>query len=203
MSDAGKSNKFVKWGIVALVLLMLLAFVRWTIATYNFMITQEEAVRTAWSNVEVQYQRRADLVPNLVEVVKGYAKHEKDVLVQVARARAEVGRVHLGGDLTPARLKEFMAAQGDLTQALSRLMVVVERYPDLKADRRFSELQAQLEGTENRIAYARNKYNDVVRTFNTRIRRFPANLIASLGGFHSYPYFQADKGAQKAPQVRF
>ncbi len=200
MNDAGASNKLVKWGVVALVLLVLVA---WPIATYNGMVSQQEAVKTAWSNVEVQYQRRADLVPNLVEVVKGYAKHEKDVFVQVTQARAGVGRVQVGGDVTPEKIEEFMKAQGALTQALSRLMVVVERYPELKADKRFGELQAQLEGTENRIAYARNKYNEAVRAFNTKIRRFPANLIASLGGFTPYPYFEADKGAQKVPKVKF
>ena len=200
MSETSASGKLVKWGIVALVLLVL---VGWAVSTYNAMVNREEAIRTAWSNVEVQYQRRADLVPNLVEVVKGYAKHEKDVFIQVARARAEVGRIQLGNDATPEQIQKFMAAQDELTRALSRLLLVVERYPQLKADQRFGDLQAQLEGTENRIAYARNKYNEAVRAFNTKIRRFPANLIASLAGFSSYPYFRAERGTEQAPKVKF
>ncbi len=171
--------------------------------TYNRMVNGQEQVRTALSNVKVQYQRRADLIPNLVEVVKGYAKHEKDVLVAVTEARAKVGQMKLGDNVSPEQLQQFMQAQGALTQALSRLMVVVERYPELKADQHFRELQAQLEGTENRIAFARNQYNETVRAYNSMIRRFPNNMIAGMFGFSPYPYFEAEAGAEKAPKVQF
>ncbi len=170
---------------------------------YNEMVNAEEKIQEALSNVEVQYQRRADLIPNLVNVVKGYAQHEREVLIQVTKARASVSKIQLGGEITPAQIQQFMEAQDALTQALSRLMVVVERYPELKANQQFLELQAQLEGTENRIAFARNQYNDRVRSFNTMIRRFPKNLVASLFGFHPYPYFQAASGAEEAPKVGF
>ncbi len=171
--------------------------------TYNRMVTAQEQVQTALANVKVQYQRRADLIPNLVEVVKGYAKHEKDVLLEVTEARSRVGQIKLGDNVSPQQLQQFVQAQGELTQALSRLMVVVERYPELKADQNFRELQAQLEGTENRIAFARNRYNEAVRAYNTLIRRFPNNLLAGMFGFTSHPYFEAEAGAEKAPEVRF
>ena len=156
--------------------------------------------------MQVQYQRRADLIPNLVEIVKGYAQHEKETLVGVTEARAKVGQMNVNmgkGGITPEAIQRFMEAQGVLTEALSRLMVVVERYPDLKADQRFAELQAQLEGTENRIAFARNQYNEAVQSFNTFMRRFPNNLIANFFNFQPYPYFEAEKGAEKAPTVKF
>ncbi len=170
---------------------------------YNRMVAAEEHVRTTFSNMDVQYQRRADLIPNLVEVVKGYAAHEKDVFVEVTNARAKVGQIQIGNNLSLQRLQEYINAQDALTQALSRLMVVVEQYPQLKADQNFRELQAQLEGTENRIAFARNQYNEAVRGYNTLIRRFPNNLIASMFSFGPYPYYEAEVGTQQAPKVKF
>ncbi len=186
--------------------LMVLALITPLIRTYNRFVSMDESVKTALSQVQVQYQRRADLIPNLVEVVRGYARHERDALVGVAEARARVGQITLNleeGGLTPQAIQQFMEAQGALTEALSRLMAVVERYPELKADQRFAELQAQLEGTENRIAFARNQYNETVRSYNTFLRRFPNNLIAGFFRFQPYPYFEAEKGAEKAPAVKF
>ncbi len=204
-------KKILKWLKILIPLLVLLLLIQWiystVVGTYNQLISMDESVKTAFSQVQVQYQRRADLIPNLVEVVKGYAKHEKDVLVGVTEARARVGQVNLnmggGKGITPEAIQQFMEAQGALTEALSRLMVVVERYPELKADQRFAELQAQLEGTENRIAFARNQYNEAVQQFNTYLRRFPNNIIANFFDFQPYPYFEAEKGAEKAPTVKF
>ncbi len=171
--------------------------------TYNRMVSAEEAVRTAFSNMDVQYQRRADLIPNLVEVVKGYAAHEKEVFLEVTEARSKVGQIRMDANLSPQRLQEYMQAQDALTQALSRLMVVVERYPDLKANQNFRDLQAQLEGTENRIAFARNQYNEAVKAYNTLIRRFPNNLLAGMFGFEAYPYYEAAAASREAPKVQF
>ena len=200
-----------KWIITGGILLVLGIVFFWIFntftTTYNQLVSMDESVKTAFSQVQVQYQRRADLIPNLVEVVKGYAQHEKDVLVGVTEARAKVGQVNVnvggGRGITPEAIQQFMEAQGALTEALSRLMVVVERYPELKADQRFAELQAQLEGTENRIAFARNQYNEAVQQFNTYLRRFPNNIIANFFDFQPYPYFEAEKGAEKAPTVKF
>ena len=200
-----------KWIITGGILLVLGIVFLWIFntftTTYNQLVSMDESVKTAFSQMHVQYQRRADLIPNLVEVVKGYAQHEKDVLVGVTEARAKVGQVNVnvggGGGITPEAIQQFMEAQGALTEALSRLMVVVERYPELKADQRFAELQAQLEGTENRIAFARNQYNEAVQQFNTYLRRFPNNIIANFFNFQPYPYFEAEKGAEKAPTVKF
>ncbi len=205
------TKKLLKWLKIIIPILILLLLIQWiyttVVGTYNRLISMDESVKTAFSQMHVQYQRRADLIPNLVEVVKGYAQHEKDVLVGVTEARAKVGQVNVnvggGRGITPEAIKQFMEAQGALTEALSRLMVVVERYPELKADQRFAELQAQLEGTENRIAFARNQYNEAVQQFNTYLRRFPNNIIANFFNFQPYPYFEAEKGAEKAPTVKF
>ena len=173
---------------------------------YNQIQKNDEAVIAAWGDVEASYQRRADLIPNLVEVVKGYAAHEKETLTAVTEARAKVGKVQLGSDVlnNPEALAQFQAAQGGLSSALSRLMVVVERYPDLKANQGFRDLQHQLEGTENRINVARVRYNDAVRVFNTSIRTFPNNLTNNL--LLKLPRrepFKAEAGAEKAPSVKF
>lgn len=173
---------------------------------YNTMQANEEAVFAAWGDVEATYQRRADLIPNLVEVVKGYAKHEADTLKAVTEARAKVGSIQASKDLVndPQSLQKFQAAQGELSGALSRLMVVVEKYPDLKANQNFRDLQSQLEGTENRITVARTRYNKVVQEFNTSIRTFPNSMTNSmLLHLQRKEPFKAEEGAQKAPQVKF
>lgn len=171
---------------------------------YNSMVGKEEAVSTSWSQVQNVYQRRLDLIPNLVETVKGAANFEKETLQGVIEARANATKVNLNANqLTPENLKAFQASQDGLSSALSRLMVVVEKYPDLKATANFSELQSQLEGTENRINVERNKFNETVKDYNTYIRRFPNNITASLFGFEKKAYFEAAAGAEKAPAVKF
>ena len=173
---------------------------------YNAMQANEEAVIAAWGNVESSYQRRADLIPNLVEVVKGYAKHEADTLKAVTEARAKVGAMQVSKDVlnNPASLNKFQQAQGELSGALSRLMVVVEKYPDLKANQNFLDLQKQLEGTENRINVARERYNNSVQTFNTSIRTFPNSVTNSLMlHLQRKEAFKAEEGAKVAPKVKF
>lgn len=173
---------------------------------YNSMQANEEAVIAAWGNVESSYQRRADLIPNLVEVVKGYAKHEADTLKAVTEARAKVGSMQVSKDVlnNPATLNKFQQAQGELSGALSRLMVVVEKYPDLKANQNFLDLQKQLEGTENRINVARERYNSTVQVFNTSIRTFPNSLTNSLMlHLQRKEAFKAEEGAKVAPKVKF
>ena len=173
---------------------------------YNTIQQNDEKVIAAWGDVEAAYQRRADLIPNLVEVVKGYAAHEQDTLIAVTEARAKVGKVQLGADVinNPEAMAQFQAAQGGLSSALSRLMVVVEQYPDLKANQNFLDLQHQLEGTENRINVARVRYNDAVRIFNSSIRTFPNNLTNNfLLKLPRREPFKADEGAEKAPTVKF
>jgi LemA protein len=173
---------------------------------YNSFVTLEENVNQKWSQVENVYQRRADLIPNLVEVVKGYATHEKETLQAVVEARSKVGgQVNIGNDVlnNPQAFAKFQQAQGALTSALQRLMVVVERYPELKADARFADLQSQLEGTENRISVERGRFNQAVQEYNTVIRKFPANILAGIFGFQKKVYFQSDAGAEKAPKVKF
>lgn len=171
---------------------------------YNSMVEKEEAVNTAWSNVENQYQRRADLIPNLVNTVKGYASHEQKTLESVVNARSKATQITLNADeLTPEKLKAYQAAQGEVGSALSRLLAVTENYPELKANENFQELQAQLEGTENRISVERRNFNQVTQDYNTYIRKFPNNLFAGMFGFDKKPYFEAEAGSQKAPEVRF
>ncbi len=176
----------------------------WMASGYNKLVRQEEGVKTAWSQVENQYQRRSDLIPNLVNTVKGYAAHESQTLENVVAARARATQTTVeADDLTPEALQAYQSAQGELTSALGRLLMVAESYPDLKASENFSELQAQLEGTENRIATERRNYNEMVKEYNTRVRRFPTNVIAGLFGFERYPNFEAAEGADKAPVVEF
>lgn len=172
--------------------------------TYNGFVNKEEAMKSAWSNVETQYQRRADLIPNLVNTVKGYAAHEKETLAAVTEARANSTKINLSvEELTPDAIARYQKAQLAVGSALGRLIAVSERYPDLKANTNFQELQAQLEGTENRIAVARKDFNDVARVYNVSVRRFPANLVAGLFGFEQKPYFEADESAAQAPAVEF
>lgn len=173
-------------------------------ATYNGFVNKEEQVRSAWSNVETQYQRRADLIPNLVNTVRGYAEHETQTLNEVTEARTRATSINLSaGDLTPEGLAAYQQAQAGVRSALGRLIAVAENYPDLKANRNFLELQAQLEGTENRISVARQDFNRAAESYNRAVRRFPANLVAGLFGFERTPYFEASEGAESAPQVAF
>jgi len=171
---------------------------------YNKLVTQDEAINQAWAQVENAYQRRADLIPNLVETVKGYANFEKSTLTDVIEARAKATSVTVDPtNMSPEAIQNFQSAQSGLTSSLARLMVVVEQYPDLKANQNFLELQAQLEGTENRISFERKKFNDMVGAYNTARRVFPRNIIAAIFGFKERGYFTADEGAAQAPEVKF
>jgi LemA protein len=199
-----KKSLLVTIGIFLFIgLIVLIAFLT-SISTYNKMVNYEESVNKSWSDVENQYQRRADLIPNLVNTVKGYAEFEQETLTQVIEARAKATSVNITAEnLNDQTLAQFQQAQDGLSSALSRLMVVVEKYPDLKANQNFMDLQAQLEGTENRIAVERRKFNDETRIYNTYIRRFPANIFAKFYGFKEKPYFKSAEGAEKAPEVKF
>ncbi len=186
--------------IVGLVLLLVLMLS----GRYNRLVTLEEGVTASWAQVENVYQRRADLIPNLVNTVKGYADFEQSTLTQVIEARAKATSVTIDPtNLNEASLQQFQQAQEGLGSALSRLMVVVERYPDLKANQNFMDLQAQLEGTENRITVERRTFNETAQAYNTEIRRFPNNMLAGMFGFEKKAYFQAESGAEKAPEVQF
>jgi LemA protein len=202
-------NKKIMLGcgvIVALFLVIALIMVIYGISTYNKMIRMDENVKEKWSQVENVYQRRMDLIPNLVETVKGYAAHEKETLQAVVEARAKAGGVlNIPGQAlnNPQMFQQFQQAQGALSSALQRLMVVIERYPDLKANQNFLSLQDQLEGTENRITVERRRFNEAAREFNTFIKQFPRAMIANIGGFKERPYFKAQEGADQAPKVKF
>ena len=190
-------KKWIWIGVVAVVAIFFYV-------TYNGFVNREEGLKSAWSNVETQYQRRADLIPNLVNTVKGYAAHETQTLNEVTEARARATSINLSADdLTPERLAQFQRAQADVRSALGRLIAVSESYPDLKANQNFLELQAQLEGTENRIAVARKDFNAAAQQYNVSVRRFPANLVARMFGFGQKPYFESAEGAAAAPQVTF
>lgn len=196
----------MKKGCIGLIVLAVfaVALFGWVKGTYNGLVSSQESVKTAWAQVENVYQRRADLIPNLVETVKGYAKHEQETLEGVIEARANATKVTIDPtNMTPEDLQKYQAAQGDVTNALSRLIAVSENYPDLKANQNFLELQNQLEGTENRITVERNKFNEVAREYNTKRRTFPTNIIAGIFNFGEKPYFQAQEGADKAPKVDF
>ena len=178
--------------------------VLWAISAYNGMVGEEEKATTAWAGVQSAYQRRADFIPNLVNVVKGYASHEKETLEGVVNARAKATSINVNADnLSPEKLQEFQQAQGELSQALGRLIAVSEAYPDLKANENFMDLQKQLEGTENRINEARNTFNSAVQNYNMKIRKFPNTLLAGIFGFDKMAKFEADAAAQKAPEVQF
>lgn len=196
-----KNNKNWIWiAVIAVVVIVGIFFY----STYNGFVTKDEAVKTAWSNVETQYQRRADLIPNLVNTVKGYAEHEKSTFDEVVEARAKALSFNISSDdLTPEKMAEFQRAQSQVGSALGRLIAVAENYPDLKANQNFLELQAQLEGTENRIAVARKEFNEVVNSYNVSIRRFPANIVAGMFGFEQKARFAAAEGADTAPVVAF
>lgn len=176
----------------------------WAASAYNGMVQEEEKVTTGFANLQSAYQRRADLIPNLVETVKGYAAHEKGTLEDVVNARTKATSINIDPEnLTPEKLKEFQQAQGELSSALGRLIAIQENYPDLKANENFRDLQVQLEGTENRINESRNKYNSVVQEYNVVIRSFPKNILAGIFGFSKKDKFEAEAGAEKAPKVSF
>ena len=180
------------------------AVAMWAISAYNGMVKMDESVSTAWSNVENQYQRRTDLIPNLVNTVKGYAAHEKETFEAVVSARSKATQMTIDADeLTPEKLQAYQKAQGEIGAALGRLLAITENYPELKANENFKELQAQLEGTENRISVERRNFNEVARSYNTAIRTFPKSLLAGMFGFEKRPYFEAEEGAGKAPEVKF
>lgn len=194
-------KKLLPWIVVLGILAII---VLWIVNVYNGLVASEEQVESAWAQVENQYQRRSDLVPNLVATVKGYASHEKETLQRVVNARARATQITIDpSNTTPEQLAEFQAAQGELSQALGRLLAISENYPDLKANENFRDLQQQLEGTENRIAVARQLFNDEAMNYNTKVRRFPGNIIASYFGFEKKPYFEAEQGANQAPKVEF
>lgn len=185
-----------------IILIILAAAAAWVGKTYNSLVKVDESVTAAWSQVENVYQRRADLIPNLVATVKGYAEHESSTLEAVVAARSKVGQVNVN-DLSEQSIKEFQDAQSELSSTLSRLLVVVEQYPDLKANQGFLDLQAQLEGTENRIATERQNFNNVAKAYNTTVRTFPTNIVAGIFNFDTKGYFTAAEGADQAPVVAF
>ena len=192
------------WIIIGVIVILAIILYGWFKGTYNQMVTLSESVDKQWSDVENVYQRRADLIPNLVATVKGYATHEKETLEGVINARAKATQTTIdAGNLTAEKMAAFQQAQEGLSSALSKLMVVVERYPDLKANQNFLELQSQLEGTENRITVERRKFNEAARIYNTYIKLFPKNILANMFGFDPKPYFEAQEGAETAPKVEF
>lgn len=194
-----KKNKGL---IITIVVIVLVAL--WGISSYNGLVSMDENVSNQWANVETQYQRRSDLIPNLVNTVKGYAKHESQTLEAVMAARSQATQVKIDpSNCTPQQLAAYQKAQGDVTTALGKLLAITENYPDLKANQNFLELQSQLEGTENRINVARKDFNDSAKEYNTSLRRFPRNIIASMFGFEKRNYFEAEAGAEKAPKVEF
>lgn len=194
-----KKNKGL---IITIVVIALVAI--WGISSYNGLVSMDENVSNQWANVETQYQRRSDLIPNLVNTVKGYAKHESETLESVMAARSQATQVKIDpSNCTPQQLATYQKAQGDVTTALGKLLAITENYPDLKANQNFLELQSQLEGTENRINVARKDFNDTAKKYNTSLRRFPRNIIASMFGFEKRNYFEAEAGAEKAPKVEF
>lgn len=194
-------KKFVPIIIVAAVIVILVA---WAISAYNGLVIKDENCSKQWSKVESQYQRRMDLIPNLVNTVKGYASHEEATLLKVIEARNQASQVKIDAEnMTQEQLNNFQQSQENLSSAIRGLNIVVEQYPDLKANQNFLELQSQLEGTENRIAVERQRYSDVVNEYNTSVRRFPNSVFASMFGFDKKPYFEAQTGAENAPKVEF
>ena len=198
--------KTLSKGAIALLVIALVAFgvISWYFSTKNSLVSVDESVSTAWSNVENQYQRRADLIPNLVETVKGYAKHEENTFKEVVEARAKATQITVDPtNMTPEKMKEFQAAQGELGSALGRLIAVSENYPELKANENFKDLQAQLEGTENRINEARRQFNQAVQDYNLKVRQCPSSIVANIAGFTTKAKFEAEAGSEKAPKVSF
>lgn len=195
------STKKKTWIIVGVVIAILTI---WMISAYNGMVSAEEGVSSAWSQVENVYQRRADLIPNLVNTVKGYAAHETSTFTEIVNARAKATQITVDpSNLSPEEIAKFNDAQGELGTALGKLLAITEAYPDLKANQNFLELQAQLEGTENRIATERKKFNEAAQAYNVKIRKFPNSILSSMFGFEKKGYFEAQAGADKAPEVQF
>jgi LemA protein len=193
-----------KWLVPGIIIGVIAVIALIFIGTYNGLVTKREAVVTAFSKVQTQYQRRVDLVPNLVSTVKGAANFEKSTLTDVVTARTKATSITIDASkASPAQIEEYQKAQGELSSALSRLLAITENYPQLRATEAFRDLQVQLEGTENRIAVARNDYNDTARPYNTSLQRFPTNMVASLFNFEKKPYFEADKGSETVPTVDF
>ena len=193
----------MKKSTIIIIAVAVLAVV-WGITGYNGLVSMDEGVQTKWADVETQYQRRADLIPNLVNSVKGYAAHESETLQAVVEARAKATSVNIApSNMSAEQIANFQKAQDGVSSALSRLLVTVEKYPDLKANENFKELQAQLEGTENRISVARRDYNEAAREYNTTLRSFPKNILAGMFGFEKKAYFEAQEGSEQAPTVQF
>ena len=189
---------------IIIIIAILAVLVIWGVTANNSLVTMDENVSTKWANVETQYQRRSDLIPNLVNTVKGYATHEQSTLEGVVEARSKATQVTVDPEnLTPEAIAKYQKAQGEVGAALGRLLAITENYPDLKANQNFLELQAQLEGTENRITVARREFNEAAQEYNTSIRRFPKSIIAAILGFDKRPYFAAQEGADVAPKVEF
>lgn len=200
-----KTKTIILIAIPAAILLVIVLIFGWGVSAYNSLVGLDEDINGSWSQVENQYQRRIDLIPNLVETVKGYAGHEREVFEHVAEARSSVGKIQVTPEIlnNPQMMQRFQAAQGELSSALTRLLAVSENYPDLKANENFLQLQAQLEGTENRIAVERRRFNQVVQQYNTKIRTVPTSMIAGMTGFTSKAYFEAQPEAERVPEVKF
>jgi LemA protein len=199
-----KKGSIILIVVIAAIAFFVISIVVWGTRTYNNMVTMQESVTSTWGNVETQYQRRSDLIPNFVSTVKGAANFEQTTLTQVIEARAKATSVTIDPTkMTAENLQQFQQAQGQVSSALGRLMVVMEQYPELKATQNFRDLQVELEGTENRISVARQKFNDIAKVYNTYIKRFPAKIIAGMYDFEAKPYFDAAEGSEKAPVVTF
>lgn len=194
-----KNKGLIIAGVIAAIVVI------WFIASYNGLVDKQEGIKRSWSQVENVYQRRMDLIPNLVETVKGYAAQEREVFTEVTRLRSQVGQMKISGDVLddPAAVAKYQQAQSELGSALSRLLVVSENYPDLKSNQNFLALQSQLEGTENRISVERKRFIDTVQEYNSAVRKFPTKLVAAIGGFSEKEYFEAEQGAEQAPKVEF
>jgi len=200
-----KKNTIILISVIGGIILLAILIAGWATGLYNSLVKSDEGVNQAWAQVQNQYQRRVDLIPNLVEVVKGYAAHEKEVFEKVAEARASVGKLQVTPEIlnNPQLFQKFQEAQSSMGSWLSRLLAVAENYPQLKANENFLQLQVQLEGTENRIAVERMRFNQVVQEYNVRVRTFPTSIFAGMFGFGQKQYFQSEPGADKAPKVKF
>lgn len=193
----------MKKSTIGLIIVIALIII-WSISGYNGLVNEEETVNNTWAKVQSDYQRRSDLIPNLVNVVKGYAEHEKGTLEAVIEARSKATQINIKAeDINEESIKKLQAVQSELSSALNKLMVINERYPELKANEQFKELQVQLESTENRIKESRNQYNDAVKNYNINVRKFPKSILANIFGFSNKPAFEADADAQKAPEIKF
>ena len=200
-----KKSTLITLAVVGGIILLGIILAGWITGMYNSLVKLDETVNQAWAQVQNQYQRRVDLIPNLVEVVKGYAAHEREVFEKVAEARSNVGKLQVTPEIlnNPQTFQQFQQAQAGLSGALSRLLAVAENYPQLKANENFLQLQAQLEGTENRIAVERRRFNEIVQEYNIKVRTFPTAIFAGMFGFGQKQYFQAEPGADKVPKVKF